>query len=109
MTKKRKRPRRSSALEGDEAEPLSPPLVDPTKPFKERKQRKPKWQIEVDRKYPAMSEEQFLRCIGEGPVAFTRPGGSSATAAQPAEQTPPPAGPHPVSKRRTGRQSRSRR
>jgi hypothetical protein len=34
MTKKRKRPRRSSALEGDEAEPLSPPLVDPTKPFK---------------------------------------------------------------------------
>ena len=51
-------------------------------------------------------EAEFWRMIGDGPVAFTRPGGfptPSAPAAEPAKQTPPPAGPRPASKRRTGR------
>jgi hypothetical protein len=52
MTKKRKHPRRSSALEGDEDEPLSPP---PTEPTKERKRKRAPRQ---------MTEEEFYRQIG---------------------------------------------
>src|SRR5215510_3961790 len=98
MTKKHKRPRRSSALEGDEAEPLSAPLVDHTLKPKPRKRRGPYdpypgWA-------PQLPEEEFYRQIGNGPVSFTRPGSPppSAPAAEPAVQTPPPAGPRPASK-----------
>ena len=103
MTKKHKRPRRSSALEGDEAEPLSAPLVDPTLKPKPRKRRGP-----YD-PYPGFApqmedEAEFYRQISGGPVAFTRPGSPPPTAppAEPAEQTPP-VGPRPASKPRTSR------
>jgi hypothetical protein len=54
---------------------------------------------------PQMSEEEFYKMIGDGPVAFTRPGSPPppATAAEPTEQKPPPAAPRTASKRRTTR------
>jgi hypothetical protein len=53
---------------------------------------------------PQLDEAEFYRQIGSGPVSFTRPGSPppTAPAAEPAEQTAPPAGPRPASKRRTG-------
>jgi hypothetical protein len=99
MTKKHKRPRRSSALEGDEAEPLSAPLVDPTLKPKPRKRRGP-----YD-PYPGWAsptpEAEFYRQIGSGPVAFTRPDlpPRPGSAAEPAERKPPPEAPHPASRR----------
>jgi len=54
---------------------------------------------------PQMSEEEFYRSIGEGPVSFTRPGSPppTATATEPGEQTPAQAAPRPTSKPGTGR------
>ena len=53
------------------------------------------------------SEAEFYRCIGAGPVAFTRPGGfpPAAGAAQSAGQTPPPAAPRQAPARRKDRKS----
>jgi len=99
MTKKRKR--RSSRYDPWD-DPLSPPRVDP---YKEPKRKRrgpydpyPGWA-------PQLDEAEFYRQIGSGPVSFTRPGSPppTAPAAEPAEQTAPPAGPRPASKRRTGR------
>jgi hypothetical protein len=47
------------------------------------------------------AEAEFYRLIGDGPVAFTRPGGfpPGAGATPPAEQKPPPAKPRPARKR----------
>jgi hypothetical protein len=60
MTKKCKRPRRSLALEGDEAEPLSPPPTDPTK--ERKRNRAPR----------SMTEEEFYRQIGTIVVRASR-------------------------------------
>jgi hypothetical protein len=50
---------------------------------------------------PPIPEEEFYRQIGDGPVAFTRPGGfPPAAEAKPPEPTPPPqAKPTPASAR----------
>jgi hypothetical protein len=50
---------------------------------------------------PPIPEEEFYRQTGDGPVAFTRPGGfpPGAGATPPAEQKPPPAKPRPARKR----------
>ena len=103
MTKKHKRPRRFP-LEGDEAEPLSAPLVDPTLKPKPRKRRGPYdpypgWA-------PPTPEAEFYRQISGGPVSFTRPGGFPPPAAgttESVERKPPPAKPRPASKPRRGR------
>src|SRR5262245_53394391 len=97
MTKKRKR--RSSRYDPWD-DPLSPPRVDPYKEPK-RKRRGP-----YD-PYPGwaapLPEEEFYRQIAGGPVAFTRPGSPPRPAGTTAERKPPPAGPRPASKPRTGR------
>jgi hypothetical protein len=41
----------------------------------------------------SISDEEFYRIIGNGPVAFTRPGPPPAATAPPAEQKPPAAAP----------------
>jgi hypothetical protein len=111
MTKKRKRPTtRSSPLYGDEAEPLSPPLVDPYKEPKPKRKRRgpydpyPGWG-------PQLSEEEFYRIVGNGPVAFTRPGSSPqpAPAAEAAEQKPAPEAQRPPSGPGTARRNPPRR
>jgi hypothetical protein len=90
MTKKRKRPRRSSALDGDDAESLSPPLTDPTKRFRHSPR--------------VISEEELFR-PGFGLVAFTRPAAPppAVAAAEPVERKPRPAKPRHSSKRQTTR------
>jgi hypothetical protein len=98
MTKKRKRPRQSSALEGDEAEPLSLP--------KQRKLTPERHKLRGEREWERRQKEaEFYRQIGNGPVAFTRPGGlpPAVGAAQPTERTPPPAAPRRTSRPRTNR------
>jgi hypothetical protein len=101
MTKKHKHPRRSSALEGDEAEPLSAPLVDPTLKPKPRKRRGP--YDPYPGFAPQMDEAEFYKLIAGGPVSFTRPAPPAAPATSPAEPEPIQAQRRPASKPRTGR------
>jgi len=53
---------------------------------------------------PQLSEEDFYRLIGNGPVSFTRPSSSppAAPAAEQRSKRPPPVGPRPISRPRTG-------
>jgi hypothetical protein len=98
MTKKRKRPRRSSALEGDEAEPLSLP--------KQRKLSPERHKLRGEREWQRRQEEaEFYRLIGDGPVSFTRPGLPPPVVPKPAEPTRSPGVSRRASVRGKGRKS----